>query len=241
MKKFSPLTFFIIIIGFCVAVSCGSLLSNALISTGIITNMEISTPQCNFFAISTANCQKSEDLNEQKNFLQQNTGAGYVKQLNETFYLLSGVYANKADAELVKNNLSQNIECEILTIAFPKIKIDGNFNSNERLVLSNCVNSQTSIYTALYDVAISLDTGVFDLEKAKLQCNTIYSNSISTKANFETFFKNKTEKNDDLKQLYEILQNNEKCLSNLVSEQYESENQTFSSLIKLTYCKILFQ
>ena len=104
-------------------------------------------------------------------------------------------------------------------------------------MLSNGIKSSVETFKNLYDVAISLDTSIFDKTKAKIECNTIYSNNVSIKANFDTYFKDT--KDDNLKKLQITLTRTNDCLSNLISENYDTQTQTFSSLIKQTYCEIL--
>lgn len=238
MKKFSFLSLAILVVGFCACISCSYFISNVLLSAGLFSNTNfVSTESQTVFAISMSDSATKEELNEGKLLLESQNGAGYIYKKDDKFCLLSSVYQNKADAELVKNNLSsQNVSCEILTIEIPAINISGNFSNEEKAVLMQCLKAKTETFKKLYDVAISLDTTLLDITKAKLECNQIYSSLISTKANFETMFKDK-----NLVQVETSLKTIESHLSNLISENFENENQTFSSLIKLTYCKILLE
>lgn len=237
MKKISVLSVLIFVLMACACISCATLASNLLLSTGIISKASaLSTPQQNFYAISVCSATSAADLEEAKLELQAQGGAGYVFCQNEQYFLLASLYNNRPDAELVKSNLqSQNVECEIVELSVAGEKISGNFAEQEKEVLLDCLKSTTSTYKFLYDVAISLDTSVFSLTKAKLECNNIYSSAVAKKTNFESFFSDK-----NLTTLSEKLLNNTKVLEKLTKEEYETSSQNFSSLIKLTYFRLLF-
>lgn len=241
MKKFSVLSFFIFVIGIFSCISCGYLISTAIVTSNLFQYTSVVTYDSqNLYAISMANSTSKNDLTSQKEILQSQNGAGYIYEKDGNFYLIASIYENYNDAELVKNNLKTNgIESEILTITLDTIQIEGNFSNDEKTMLSNSIKSTVETFKSLYDVAISLDTSVFDKTKAKLECNTIYSNNVSIKANFDTYFKDTN--NADLKNLQTILSNTNYFLSNLISENYDSSSQTFSSLIKQTYCEILLE
>lgn len=239
MKKFSVLSFFIFVVAICSCISCGYLISTAIVTSSLFQYTSVvSIDSQNLYAISMASSTSENDLTAQKENLQSQNGAGYIYEKNEKFYLLASIYENYNDAELVKNNLKTNgIEAEILTITLDTIQIDGNFTADEKNMLSNSIKSSVETFKNLYDVAISLDTSVFDKTKAKIECNTIYSNNVSIKANFDTYFKDT--KDDNLKKLQSTLTKTNDYLSNLISENYDTQTQTFSSLIKQTYCQIL--
>lgn len=240
MKKFSILSCAIVLVGFCACISCGYLISTAIFATNIFQTENVIFEKQEVYAISMAEAETAEKLQSQKLSLQSQNGAGFVLEKDEKFYLLASVYDNVNDAELVKNNLKNSgNEAQILRLQTNSIKIEGNFSSDEKSILSNALKANYATFKSLYDVAISLDTNVFDKTKAKLECNNIFSNHVSIKTNFETFFKDKN-LSEELKNLQETLKTTDNHLSNLIGENYDSSTQTFSSLIKLTYCKILF-
>lgn len=239
MKKFSVLSFFIFVVAICSCISCGYLISTAIVTSSLFQYTSVvSSDSQNLYAISMTNSTSENDLTSQKENLQSQNGAGYIYEKDGNFYLIASIYENYNDAELVKNNLKTNgIEAEILTITLDTIQIEGNFTADEKTMLSNGIKSSVETFKKLYDVAISLDTSVFDKTKAKIECNTIYSNNVSIKANFDTYFKDT--KDDNLKKLQSTLTKTNDYLSNLISENYDTQTQTFSSLIKQTYCEIL--
>ncbi len=227
------------IVGLCACVSCGYLISTAIVTSNLFQySSVVSCDDQTVYAISMTSGTTEAELSSSKQELQTQNGAGYIYEKDDKFYLIASIYENFNDAELVKNNLqTSGVKTEILTIVLEKSMVEGNFSADEKTILTNCLKSKIETFKNLYDVAISLDTNVFDKTKAKLECNTIYSENVSTKANFDTFFKQSN--NTSLQSLQSTLTATNNCLSNLISENYDTTTQTFSSLIKQTYCKIL--
>ncbi len=230
----------IMIFGLAVCVSIGYLLSTTLLSTGLFeTVANINSNQFTVYAIDMKSSDNATELNELKTSLQNSTGAGYVYNLDNKYHLLASIYENSADAELVKTNLKNNgYSPEILKIDIPTLKFSGNFSANEKTVLTNAVQAKQTIFKALYDIAISLDTSVSDKTQAKLECNNTFSKLVTIKSNFETIFADKL-KSDNFEKLHKSLENIYNNLSLLISEKTVTTTQTYSSLIKLTYCKII--
>lgn len=239
MKKFSILSLLLMIVGLCACVSCGYLISTAIVTSNLFQySSVVSCDDQTVYAISMTSGTTEAELSSSKQELQTQNGAGYIYEKDDKFYLIASIYENFNDAELVKNNLqTSGVKTEILTIVLEKSMVEGNFSADEKTILTNCLKSKIETFKNLYDVAISLDTNVFDKTKAKLECNTIYSENVSTKANFDTFFKQSN--NTSIQSLQSTLTATNNCLSNLISENYDTTTQTFSSLIKQTYCKIL--
>ena len=236
MKKISILTLFVLIFGFLSSISCGYLISSAVVSSfGYTSN--ITTQQQYLYAISIVQPNSTEISREYIESLQSQNGAGYVYRFENKQHLISSIYENINDAELVKNNISTSgIACDIITISLPPKSIEGNFSTDEKTTLENALNCDLNIFKKLYDIAISLDTGIYDTTKAKLLCNAVYSECISAKSNIETLFKGAQANN-----LKSDLDETSKHLFDLKNENYQTKNQTFSSLIKQTYCKIILK
>lgn len=241
MKNFSILSFSIMLTGISICVSFGYLISTIIVSLNIYqASSTINDDKQIVYAISIQSAQKSTQLQTLKSELQSQNGAGFIYNADDNYYLLSSIYENFNDAELVKNNLKNNsVDSEILTIQLSSTNIEGNFSSEERAILLNCLKIKINTFKKLYDTAISLDTSLINETKAKLECNQVFSDLVSTKSNFETVFKSQ-KTNNDLKKIKDLLNNIYSHLTNLINENYESNGQTFSSLIKLTYCQILF-
>lgn len=235
MKKFSAFSIILLILFVPVCVFVANILSNVFLLCYSYSDFE--TQKAIVYSISLYEDEKEDNVQKLKQEVQKQNGAGYVLKFQDKFYLIASVYENETDAEKVKKNLkNNNVDAEVLKIEIPNYVLNGNFSSKEKEVLSNAGNCGLEIFKSLYDVAVSLDTNVTTENDAKLSCNQIYSNFVSIKTNFSTLFKN-SKKTDNIATKLEQI---EKTLKNLIDEKKE-ENQTFSSLIKLSYCKILFE
>lgn len=236
MKKFSffGLSFVILCIATCA--STGFFISNLLILSNIFPlSCSVEMESLSLYALTTASAENESDLTDSQEELQSMNGAGYIFKQGGTYFLISSIYENLRDAELVEKNLKNNgMDCSVIQIFLEKQALSGNFSNEERAVLQNCLNSSITSYKSLYDISISLDTNIYDKQKAKLECNNVFSNLVSIKTNFETLFDTKNFDEINKKLLFE-----NETLSNLISENLCNKTQTFSSLIKFSYCKIL--
>ena len=164
---------------------------------------------------------------------------GFIWKNGEYYYVVSSAYANKNDAELVQNSikLNQNLESEIFTIKFKSYSINGSFNGEEKKVIQKTLNGCQTFYTSLYDIAISLDTGVYNEISAKLAVNNASQTLATTYANFNTLYPNSPSSPYN-----EINKLNEKAVilsQKLSSGERISADQTYSSLIKYRYLETL--
>lgn len=236
MKKFSILSFLMFLVGICMCISCGYFISTAVL-TSFGFSSRVSTQTQKVYAISMQKSKVRNELSDALLQLQMQNGAGFIFEKNNQFYLLASIYENINDAELVKTNLkSSGVNAEILEFEIKNEGLSGNFSSEEKNILNEAMKANFEAFKGLYDVAISLDTSVFDKANAKLECNKIYSSLITKQTNLNSFFK---DENTEINNLKIKLNYSIECLSCLTCEEYENSAQTFSSLIKLTYCKIL--
>lgn len=164
---------------------------------------------------------------------------GYVWEQDGYYYIVSSAYANKNDAELVKNNLqqTQNIESEIITYSFESICLNGNFSQDEKKIISKSLSSSQSFYNAIYDIAISLDTGVYNEISAKLAVNSAHNTLATIYADFSTIYGEPIE--EPLKSLSLLLKESCKISQKLCTGERVSEGQTYSSLLKYRYLEVL--
>lgn len=239
MKKSSILNVFTFFITICVCVSVAYLIASTIISTNQRATA-VSRAKTTLYAVSIQNAESSEELSMSKFDLQAKGGAGYVYCQDEKYYLLASLYENQADAKKVKQNfISSGIAAEIIELSLPSAKLNGSFSAEQKEVLSKTLKADLEIYQALYDISISLDTAICDDAKAKLDCSDVFASLVSTKSNFEAFFKDLLS-SDSFSSLYSDLKTSETLLANLISDSKDTKSQTFSSLIKLTYFKVLF-
>lgn len=236
MKKFSIFSVFFIFLGVLTCVSTGYFFSSIILSSNIFQFANVITTEKQvFYGLSMMSSAQKDEVETEVKSLQSQNGGGVIFEKDERFYLLASAYENRPDAEKVLKNLNLD-GLEIVEIECEKMSIEGNFSSDEKTILSLCLKSKTELFKSLYDVAISLDTNLIDVKKAKLDCNNIFSKHIENKTNLEILFKNNSKEIENLKLQMSKFEN---ILSNLIAENYSSASQTFSSLIKESYLKIL--
>lgn len=237
MKKFPFFATFSIILGILLSLSLGYLLSTFIVSTNLFQTSKVETVEKTYYLMSIAQFDNEQDI--QKEQYQSQNCAGYIYENNGKFHVIASIYKNENDAELVKNSLKNNgYSPEILKISIDKLTVSGNFSTEEENILKNCLNIKETIFDNLYDIAISLDTNIYNETQAKLKINETYSTLITAQNNFETIIKNNSAETTKMK---ECFTNIDTFLQNLTNENYSSATQTLSSLIKETYCKILLE
>ncbi len=166
-------------------------------------------------------------------------GGGYVWQSSDYYYVLSSGFEKKNDATLVQTNLQKthNIESELISVKFDALTLDAKLDNESKKVLSLAVNSFLENYRALYDIAISIDTQVYNEISARLAVNNVHAQNSSILANFNTLFA-ETE-NNQFKMLGKSLEKQNKILEALQSGVLINAGQTYASLVKYHYISIL--
>lgn len=237
MKKFPYFTTFAVTLSVLLCISIGYFISTCIVSTNLFQlTKKVESAQTSFYALSIYTSDNEDDLIAVKKDFQKQNCAGYIYH-SDKFYLIASVYKNANDAELVKNNLSVNgYNAEVVKVDIPAFYLEGNFSSQEEEILRLALNCKDKIFENLYDISISLDTQIISETEAKLKVNETYSNFVTAKNNFETIFK--SNRLNDIEKLRSEFERVEEILENLTKENLE-EGQTYSSLIKITYCKIL--
>ena len=133
--------------------------------------------------------------------------------------------------------INQNIESEIFLVKFRSYTINGSFNGEEKKVLQKALNSAQTYYSSLYDIAISLDTGVSNETSAKLAINSASQSLATTYANFHTLYPNVL--SSPYKEIDDLMKNLVGISQQLCSGEKISSDQTYPSLIKYRYFEIL--
>lgn len=237
MKKFPYFSTFAVTLGVLLCISVGYFISTCIVSTNLFQlTKKVESAQTSYYALSIYSDASKENLEMVKEEFQKQNCAGYIFE-RDKFYLIASVYKNANDAELVKNNLNLNgYSAEVIKIDLSPISLEGNFSSQEEEILRLALSCNDKIFESLYDISISLDTEIYGETEAKLKVNEAYSTFMTTKNNFETIFKNSHL--NDIEKLRNEFERVEVILEDLTSENLENA-QTYSSLIKNTYCKIL--
>lgn len=238
--KFNKKTFIITLV--CTLLVVCLIIANYISLTLIKTNSIAEVVSSNEFEIHMLSLSKSKVENEAKTIAEdyRKIGAGgYIWKNDDYYHVVSSAYANKNDAELVQNSIkiNQNIESEIFVVKFNSFTLNGYFNGEEKKVIQKSLNACYNYYISLYDIAISLDTGVYNEISAKLAVNNSSQILATTYANFNTLYPNSpSSPHNDINSL------NEKAFKlsqKLSSGERISTDQTYSSLIKYRYLETL--
>lgn len=204
------------------------------------TNAEsVSSADYTLYFLTLSKSQiKNEAITHAPDFREIGAG-GFVWQEGEYFYVVSSVYANKNDAGLVQNSLkqTQNIESEIISVKFESVNIIGSFNADEKKIISRSLSASMNFYNSIYDIAISLDTGVYNEISAKLAVNSAHNALAKTYADFSTIYSNPVE--EPIKNIDEMLEKINKTSQKLCTGEKISDAQTYSSLLKYRYIEVL--
>ena len=242
-KKFKKsgkfLAIFTCLISFALCLTLADFFSN-LITVNSFANSGIASSKCSaysVYAISMYDTSLKSSANEYSNDITKIGGAGYVWQMESKFYVLASAYLEENDANLVKTNLENDeFTPTIIKIDIAEIEIGGNYQSVESTAIYNALNIYKVVYSALYDISVSLDTSVASETDARLQISDLVSEVSKTKVNFDALFDAKLTTNLLFLKLSvgSILE----LVEQLVSYQ-ETTSQTFSSKIKNNYLNVL--
>lgn len=238
--KFNKKTFIISL--FSVLLVVCLIVANYISLALIKTNSSVDSVSSNEFEIYMLSLSKSQVENEAKSIAPEyrKIGAGgFIWKKGDYYHVVSSCYVNKNDAELVQNSIkiNQNIESEIFTVKFKTYTLNGSFNGEEKKVIQKALTSCQTYYTSLYDIAISLDTGVYNEISAKLAVNNASNNLATAYANFNTIFPVAT--TSPYAHINNLNEKASKIAQLLCSGGRISPDQTYSSLIKYRYLEIL--
>ena len=138
-----------------------------------------------------------------------------------------------------QNNIKLNygIESELVTINFNEHTIYGEFSVDEKKLLAKTLSLCITFYQSVCDIAISLDTAVFDETSAKLSANDAHMALASTYGNFDIYYPEPVPEN--LAPLKDLLNSALQIAQDLVTFDKEYDGQTYSSILKYRYLQML--
>lgn len=235
-SKFITVILVVVCLGLCL--SFAELFSSLITVGGFnaIKSNEIKQSSFTLYAISlykTDTKAKAQDLAE---IVQRKSGAGYIWQSDEGFYVLASCYENLADAQKVKDNLqSSQTTSEIVNLCFQEISVKAEVNEQEKNALLNSVTSYKNMYKKLYDLSVSIDTNLYTEIEAKVLLSDIISEFTKITTNFETLFNPKL--TSSLLELKLSLKNISNILESL--SNFSSSEIPYTSQVKNCYFKIL--
>ncbi len=206
-------------------------------ANGISEEVSISELELHMLSLSKSKVEK-EAKTIASDFQEIGAG-GYIWKKDEYYHVIASAYINRNDAELVKSSikLNQNIDSEILSIKIPAYSIKGSFTSEEKKVVTKALLCAQNFYTSIYDIAVSIDTGVLSEISAKLSVNNTVNMLSTTYANFETLYPNAI--TNPMKELGGYLKKVLKISQLLASDERISSAQTYSSHLKYRYLEVI--
>lgn len=238
MKKFPYFATFSVVLALLTCVSIGYLLSTFIVSANLFqVAQKVESGQNTYYLLSVYSAESLEEAeNEVENFSDTNFGL-YIYKNENSYHIIASCYKNNNDAELVKSNLKTNgIEAEILKLTKPSIILEGNFSESEENVLKESLAVADNVFQSLYDITVSLDTGVTDEVTAKLKINEVYSNFLTKKNNFETLFKVNT--NSDIANMRTSFTKIDEILLDLTNS---TQDHNLSAQIKYSIAKLILE
>lgn len=232
------LVIFSFIITFALCITLADFFSN-LITIKAFNNVTTSTKTSSYsiYAVSLHQATTKTTALEYSSTIQKQSGAGYVWQSGEVFYVLASAYTEENDANLVKTNLEgSGFSPTILKIDVNEVTLSGTFSSSEQTALNNSISAYKTTYSKLYDISVSLDTSVKTESECKIQIADIESDLNKVKLNFDALFDSKLTTSI----LYIKLTLTSLCdeIETLVGFE-GTTTQTFSSKIKETYLEAI--
>lgn len=115
--------------------------------------------------------------------LRQNGAGGFVISDNGGYYLVASVYANKTDAQKVKDRLSsKDVSIYEIVIGEPSLKWCA---SNELDTVVSALKYADTIYKQLYSISVSIDSGELSEYYARDKIRILLGNIQTIMSDFE--------------------------------------------------------
>ena len=235
-KKFFIILIFVLAFIACVIVA--NYISIALLSANSNSD-ETFSDEIEYFMLSLSKSKLEKEAEATMQDYQKEGAGGFVWKIDDYYYVLSSAYLNKNDAQLKQVSIKQEygIDCEILPIKFKSIKIEGNFTSEEKKVLNKSLSICNSFYSSIFDIAVSIDTGVYNDTTAKLSVNATINKINTIYANFDTLFPGPCPK--PLESLQKLQEKVIYVAKQLLNDERMTIEQTYSSSLKYRYLQVL--
>lgn len=190
----------------------------------------------NIYAISLSSFPNKVEAQEiSKTYKRQNAG-GYVWKQDNLYHILASAYTSENDAIKVKDKLINiSIDSKIIKLEFDDCIIEGNFNQIEKTSLLNSLQCFKNTYEKLYDLSISLDTGVVTEIQCVMNVGELKSNITEIISNFNNLFNDKL--TTSLLKIKVGLNSLTKTLEN--TDQKDDTTVAYSSRLKYAYLETL--
>ena len=224
--------------GLVITLILANLLSSFIVPTQGESQQISSTP-FTLHLISLAKSKVNKEAEEHSKDFQVIGAGGYVWEHDEYYHIITSGYLNKTDAQLVQNNIKINLslDSQLISVDFPSYIIYGTFDTDETKALDDLLAAPLQFYSSIYDISISLDTGVFNETAAKLNVNTALNDYSKALADFGTLFSQPLP--DNLSPIYEMSLTGYGIAQKLSMCEKTHDQQTYSSLLKYRYLEMM--
>ena len=235
-KKFFIILIFVLVFIACAVVA--NYISIALLSTNSNSD-EISISEIEYYMLSLSKSKLEKEAEATMQDYQKEGAGAFVWKHDDYYHVLSSAYINKNDAQLKQVSLKQErgIDCEVFSVKFKGMKIDGNFSSEEKKVLNKSLSICETFYSSIFDIAVSIDTDVYNETTAKLSVNATINKINTIYANFDTLFPSPCPKS--LEGLQDLQIKVVNVAKQLLNDERLSVEQSYSSLLKYRYLQVL--
>ncbi len=237
LKKVLLVCTMFFIFSLCICMSC--LLSSVIIPSSTQVGNNLSTPPFKLYFLSLNKSQLSSSAKTLAGDYISLGAGGYIWKKDIHYHIISSVFEKENDAILVQNNIKVNfnLDSQIFSIDFPALSYSGDIDNESKKVLAKTLKAFYQTYLSLFDIAISLDTNVYNDISARLAINGVYTSFNSIVKDFETLFENLSDQY--ILKLENTLKDEVKVLESLCSGKLVYDKQTFPSLIKYRYTEFL--
>ena len=235
-KAFNKIfTILIIVVSMTLMFSIADLFSSLIAVGGFnFANDDVFMAKYDVYAICTSTNQTLIQAQENANICISLGGAGYIL-LDDQYYIIASIYENESDAKKVQESLTATKpSASIKKIEIPCISLQSTLSTQEKSTLTETFSLFKNSYKKLYDISVSLDTGVIQEINARLSVNELASSITEVGNNFNTVFSNNTGAN-----LLKI-KNAVNDLSTAINDLVNSSKVPYTSYIKHAYCESLF-
>ena len=211
---------------------------SSLITVGgfTFTSNSITLPKYNLFAVCITSANTKAQAEENANMCKMQGGAGYLYLYEGKFYIIASVYENESDADKVLTNIKNtNPHSTKINIQIDTISISSNLSSEEKTTLEKALNIFKDTYKELYDISVSLDTGVINEVNARLSVNSLGSGINTISSNFTTLFN--AQMTNNFLNIKLKLNELSSTINNLINAP---TTHPYTSQLKLAYTETLF-
>ena len=208
-------------------------LFSSLITVGGFTFVsdDVSISKVEMYAVCISNHKTLIQAQDNANVCISLGGAGYI-YTDDEYYVVASIYENEADAKKVKESLVvTKPTTTIKNIEIKSVTFSGNLSSQEKSTITNTLGIFKTTYKKLYDISVSLDTGVIQEINARLSVNELASSVNEIKDNFNTVFNSTQTKN------LITIKNAVDKLSTALNSLINNSKVPYTSYIKYAYCE----